>query len=880
MPRFALAALLLAGLAVADEPTLDVSELPNGLDLVVVEKHNAPLVTIEIAVRTGSFTETPETNGLSHLYEHLFFKGNKALPTQREYMERVRELGISFNGTTSTERVNYFITLPSRNFAEGMQFMADAILSPLFDEGELVQERKVAIGEYDRNEASPRHYLFEATRKALYGDQAYRKNPLGERDVILSATQQTMLDFQATYYVPNNSALFVVGDVNPTEVKVLAERLLGPRSWKQGADPHALPREPLPRLAESEAFFVAHPAARTVTLAATWPGPDVGRDDRATFVADVWGTLCGLPSARLQRAFREAGVSNGARLGYYTQREGGEISATVAVRDDKVLEARAVLFEELQAMAEPGYWSPEAIGLAKRGLEVDRAYSAEAGADFSHTLSFWWASSSFDYYTRYLDETNRVTPEELAGFVRNYVLGRPHVIGLLASQAKLDQLKLTEAQLLPADGGGDAAESAVSEFQVGGVNVLLRSTPGSAVTALDVYFDGGCFDLTPETQGIDQLLLMTLLDGSESKTRDEVAGALSALGARTGTDVNYDFARLSLVAPRATFGDALAVFSDCLLHPRFAPQAIDQRRAQQISVLEDLRSDPDQHVTRLLNSGFFQGHPYVLRPDGTPEALKALTVDALKQRHAQYDSARLRLVVVGDLTVEQAKQQLAVFQQVPSLERVWGLAAGTATKGMQPFTPGTQLQFEQRDIPTTYVIAKSPAPRPGDADYPAVRMMYSVLRGRFWHSLRTTHALTYATSAGVSAFRANYGFLYVTSEFPAAAISRMHDEIERLKRDGVSPAELQGLFAQQETRILSQLETAGSHANELGKAYMGHAEWRDAYRLTAALRAVTPEQVQQAANTYLQDFRWSLIGREKVAEAVLKGETRAYKKAD
>ncbi|MEZ6185174.1 MAG: insulinase family protein [Planctomycetota bacterium] len=879
MPR-PLALAVLAALAVsaqAGEPVLDVSELGNGLDLIVVEKHNAPLVTIEIAVKTGSFTETPDTNGLSHLYEHLFFKGNAALPTQDAYMRRVRELGISFNGTTSTERVNYFITLPSRNFAAGMEFMADAILHPLFNEDELVQERKVVIGEYDRNEATPSHYLFKATREALYGEQAYRKNPLGERHVILSATQETMYDFQSTYYLPNNAALFVVGDVNPTEVKVLTERLLGARRWASGPDPHALPREPLPRLGQSQAFFVAHPAARTVTLAATWPGPDVGRDERATFVADVWGTLCGLPSARLQRAFRDSATTNGVRLGYYTQREGGEVSANAQVRDGKVQEARALLFQELTAMAEPGYWTEQELALAKRELRIDRAYSAEAGADFSHTLSFWWASSSLDYYRRYLDAVDAVTPDELAGFVRNYVLGRPHVVGVLANQATLDGLGFPAEALLPAASGDSAAESAVSEFQVGGVQVLLRQVPGSAVSALDVYLDAGCFDLDPAQQGVDKLLLATLMDGSETLSRDEVAQRLSGLGARVSHSVNYDLGRLSLIAPQAAFGGAVELVSDCLLHPRFDPSALEERKAQLLSALNQERSDPDQFVTRLLNASFFQGHPYVQRPDGTPETLATLDADALRQRLGSLDSARIKLVLVGDLTQAEAKQILAPFAEVPSLRRLWQLAGGTAHKGMAAFTPGSLVEFEQRDIPTTYVIAKAPAPRPGEAGYPAARLMYAALRQRFWNSLRTTHALTYATSAGVSTFRANYGYLYVTSEFPAAAISRMYDEIERLKRDGVTPDELAGLVAQEETRLLSGLETAGGHANALGAAWLGTGDWHDAYRLAAGLRKVTPAAVQAAATTYLQDFHWGLIGREAVDADVLRGERRAYR---
>ena len=143
---FFLALLAFASPLSAGEPEVHHVRLENDLDVLIVEKHNAPLVTIEVAVKTGSIVEAPETNGLSHLYEHMFFKGNAALPTQEEYMARVSELGIRFNGTTATERVNYFFTLPSRNFAAGMVFMRDALLQPRFDERELIAERKVVIG--------------------------------------------------------------------------------------------------------------------------------------------------------------------------------------------------------------------------------------------------------------------------------------------------------------------------------------------------------------------------------------------------------------------------------------------------------------------------------------------------------------------------------------------------------------------------------------------------------------------------------------------------------------------------------------------------------------------------------------------------------------
>ena len=106
--------------------------LDNGLDVIVIENHSVPLVTVEINVKNGSYTESPEYDGLSHLYEHMFFKANGKIPNHEAYMERLRELGATVNGTTSEERVNYFITAPIDSLEEAVHFIYDAITSPLF----------------------------------------------------------------------------------------------------------------------------------------------------------------------------------------------------------------------------------------------------------------------------------------------------------------------------------------------------------------------------------------------------------------------------------------------------------------------------------------------------------------------------------------------------------------------------------------------------------------------------------------------------------------------------------------------------------------------------------------------------------------------------
>ena len=173
--------------------------LSNGLDVLVVIDKSVPIDTIEINVKNGAYTESPEYSGLSHFYEHMFFKANKDLPSQEAYIERTKELGISWNGTTSTNRVNYFFTLPSSNLDEGLKFMNSAIRYPLFLEQEMTNEHPVVNGEFQRGESSPEFNLYYEFQEKMWGNDKSRKIPIGDHDVILSATPEKMRTIQQKY---------------------------------------------------------------------------------------------------------------------------------------------------------------------------------------------------------------------------------------------------------------------------------------------------------------------------------------------------------------------------------------------------------------------------------------------------------------------------------------------------------------------------------------------------------------------------------------------------------------------------------------------------------------------------------------------------------
>src|ERR1700675_5017318 len=126
--------------------------LANGLEVIVVENHGVPLATIEIDVKNGSFTQSPEYEGLAHMYEHMFFKANSKYPEMNQFWDRASELGAVFNGSTEEERVNYYMTVPAEKLGDAIQLVASAIRAPLFRRDELERERQVVSGEYHTNE--------------------------------------------------------------------------------------------------------------------------------------------------------------------------------------------------------------------------------------------------------------------------------------------------------------------------------------------------------------------------------------------------------------------------------------------------------------------------------------------------------------------------------------------------------------------------------------------------------------------------------------------------------------------------------------------------------------------------------------------------------
>lgn len=419
--------------------------LANGLEVIVVENHGVPLATVEVNVRNGSFTQSPEYAGLAHMYEHMIFRANSEYPRSEAFLDRASQLGAVFNGTTQEETVFYYLSVPSDSVRGAIQWLAPALRSPLFLESELAVERQVVIGEYDRNESSPFFQLQRQMDIKLYPGNYSRKNTIGDRNVISTTTPEKMRYIQRKYYLPNNSTLIVSGDVKPDSVFAMAERSFG--TWARGPDPFKTdPIPEIPAITANDAV-VAEAPVNAVTVIVQWQGPSIGKDPKSTYAADVFSDLLNDPQSRFQQRLVDSGLWQGMFANYYSLNHTGPISLSGQTTPEHVKEAVAALEAEVKKLDDPGYFDPAELKAVQAHRSVTSAYDRERASGFAHTLGFWWSVASLEYYMGYVDNMASQTTADLRAYADKYIVGKPHITGVLISPEGRRRIGLTAEQL-------------------------------------------------------------------------------------------------------------------------------------------------------------------------------------------------------------------------------------------------------------------------------------------------------------------------------------------------------------------------------------------------------------------------------------------------
>ena len=179
-----------------------------------------------------------------------------------------------------------------------------------------------------------------------------------------------------------------------------------------------------------------------------WHGPSIGKDNPSTYAADVFSFILTQPNSRFQRALVDTGLVNGVSIGYYTQRNVGPIQIFAQTSPEKTKAAIKAIYNEVSHFNDKDYFTDDQLESAKALLEADDLYSREKLSEYSHTLSFWWASTGLDYFRGYLSRLRATSRADISRYVTTYIQGKPHIGLVLISADAQQKTKIEPAELI------------------------------------------------------------------------------------------------------------------------------------------------------------------------------------------------------------------------------------------------------------------------------------------------------------------------------------------------------------------------------------------------------------------------------------------------
>lgn len=417
---------------------------------------------------------------------------------------------------------------------------------------------------------------------------------------------------------------------------------------------------------------------------------------------------------------------------------------------------------------------------------------------------------------------------------------------------------LTAAMLVAASiasVAGAQQAAGTTKMSVSGIPVIFKPVRANDVVAVRLYLRGGSGNITSANAGIEALMLGAAKEGTAKYSKDALNERLVETGTAISSEAGYDFSVLSLRGVRQHWNEAWDLFSQVALRPTFPASEVELIRARMLDQLKRIPDDPDSYLSFLADSSFYAGHAYAARPGGTTQSLAAIQRDAIADWHRRrFTKENLLIVVVGNVTrADVAAKVAATFGGLPA-------TGGRAVRAiaLKPVTPDVVLV--KRELPTNYITGLFAAPPIGHPDFAALRVATDILSNRLFEEVRTKRNLTYAVGAGLGNRAANQGSLYVTAVEPDTTLKVIFSEVRRLQTEPLSRSRLAENVSVFLTRFWMGQQTSMGQAAQLGAFELVGGGWQNLYGFIAAVRRVTPADVQRAATKYMQHARFAVIG--------------------
>ncbi len=438
--RFSAAIAVMATPLFAQQVPLTTYTLDNGMDIVVIEDHRAPIVTHMVWYRVGAADEPAGKSGIAHFLEHLMFKGTAAVP-DGTFAQVIEANGGNDNAFTSQDYTGYFQHIAADRLPLMMEMEADRMRGLILDDDAMLTERDVVLEERAlRVESDPGSLFNEQRDAAQFLNHPYGTPVIGWKHEVAALTLQDALDFYVLYYAPNNAILVVAGDVDPDAVFALANTYYGPIAPSEGIALRKRPQEPPQRVARRMEYHderVANPYVIRSYLAPNRQSGDQTQGAALSLLADLLGGggIASLLGRRLQLdediALATGAFYNG--LSYDPDSFGMYVVPRPGV---SLAEAEARMDATLDYLLENGV-DPERLARSKRQILASQIYAMDDQMGLARRYGAALTSGlTVADVAAWPDVLQAVTPQDILQAARDVLDIRQSVTGyLMGSEA-------------------------------------------------------------------------------------------------------------------------------------------------------------------------------------------------------------------------------------------------------------------------------------------------------------------------------------------------------------------------------------------------------------------------------------------------------------
>ncbi len=646
--------------------------LDNGLTVLLFPDPAKQTITVNMTYLVGSRHEGYGETGMAHLLEHMLFRGT---PTHPKIQEEFRTYGASVNGSTDTDRTNYFETFPGtdENLRWALGLEADRMLNSNVSRQDLDQEMTVVRNEFESGENSPMRVLFQRTMAAAFDWHNYGKSTIGARSDIENVPVERLRAFYKKYYQPDNAVLVIAGQIDEAKTLGMIAETLGKLEKPTRVLDRTYTVEPDQ---DGERTVTVRRVGDIQAINVLYHTPDAANPDQPALeiLSQILGST---PAGRLHKALVETKMAVAVRGAAETGREPGVLMLGATVNKDGDLKSvrDTLLRVTNNVVTEPP--TKEEVERAKNAqlTMMDRMLtdSGRLGLFLSESI----ASGDWRLIFRLREDIRKVQPDDVLRVAKAYLKEDNRTVGMFIPVAKPDRAQIPPATDISAAlknfkidtqvAAGEVFEATPENIEKRIVRsklpsgmtlqLLSKKTRGNTVNAV-VTFRFGDAGNTRGKRTIAAITGSMLMRGTTQHTRQQLRDELDKLRARMMVTGGATSAIASIETTRENLPKALKLAAEVLTSPSFPSNEYEQIKQAMLSGAEQRRSEPAAVAAMELNRHMF---PYpdgdvrrTLTPDEEIAEIKAATLEQAKQFFREfYGASNGNVTVVGDHDVQE-----------------------------------------------------------------------------------------------------------------------------------------------------------------------------------------------------------------------------------